>query len=107
MGHVTGMHKFRKYLEGTPGLTVYNLPTMLKNIKCVCCAALVPLQVLNFWLDIERFNNVDDSHVSEKWQRFREIQLKYFELGTHDFPETADTAEDIIESETRISALKV
>ena len=53
--------------------------------------------MLNFWLDLERYHNVDESHVCERWKQFREIKLKYFQLGDFLFPEDAVTSEEIIE----------
>ena len=57
------------------------------------------MQALNFWLDIERFNSIDESFVFIKWQMFREIQLRYFQMGVLQFPEAETTADGVITSE--------
>ena len=58
-------------------------------------------QVLKFWLDIERYNSIDESLVFVKWQHFREIQLRYFQMGVLQFPETEVSADGVIASNTQ------
>ena len=47
------------------------------------------LQVIDFWLDIERYYSITPTEVFEKWQRFREIQMKYLTTGPYEFPDSA------------------
>jgi hypothetical protein len=58
IGHVTGMRKFRLFLDGSAGE-----------------------KVLQFWLDAEHFWKIPARSEARRRNLFRDIQAKYFRNG--------------------------
>ena len=54
--------------------------------------------MVSFWLDIERFYTVPHTEVFEKWERFRDIQIKYLTTGPYRFPEYEQESLGILKS---------
>lgn len=48
--------------------------------------------LVNFWLDIERFHSLPASMKTERYEVFRELQIKYFEAEYSPFSQETQEA---------------